>query len=90
MSDEQTVFHGGCLGCQVQKKFTTSACFHCQYFAANWDYPDLSIEEDMSDALKEKVKVIIKRFMDEKPVDAETLRLIDDQRERERKKYANG
>jgi NAD-dependent DNA ligase len=44
------IFHGGCLGCKMQKKRGVRYCVNCKYFDANWDLPDLNkdrVREDL-------------------------------------------
>ena len=38
----ELTFHAGCLNCRRRHSKKYSLCPHCQYFSANWDFPDLS------------------------------------------------
>ena len=42
-SKEKLIFHGGCLGCNSPKTRGIGRCRGCQYFIADWNLPDLSI-----------------------------------------------
>ena len=36
------IFHGGCLNCITQDKYTILHCMGCRYFDGDWNKPDLS------------------------------------------------
>ena len=46
MNEENKIFHGGCLECTSQRDYGMKRCDYCQYQKADWDKPDLSINED--------------------------------------------
>lgn len=40
--NNQTIFHGGCIGCTQQQINGVEFCKGCQYYQADWNLPDLS------------------------------------------------
>lgn len=42
---EKVIFHGGCVCCDSQTKFGKERCVGCCYFEANWDLPNLRIND---------------------------------------------
>jgi len=51
-----TVFHGGCIGCSMQKTKGLEYCTGCQYFECNWGFPDLNDEHKRQREKLEKVR----------------------------------
>jgi hypothetical protein len=43
---EKGIFHGGCIGCISQEINGVERCTGCQYFNAEWNKPDLRIENE--------------------------------------------
>lgn len=43
-SKEHLIFHGGCITCNSPKEKGLGRCRGCQYFTADWNLPDLIIE----------------------------------------------
>ena len=58
MSEKKVIFHGGCVPCSSQEEQGVDRCVGCQFFDANWNLPDLSInrERDKMNVYKNEIR----------------------------------
>ena len=52
MKNPKFIFHGGCLGCSMQDEKGIGYCTGCQFFKPDWNKPDLSNNNFLSEPIK--------------------------------------